>query len=205
MGKTKQMIEADYVEAIKTTRPKKGQDTLLKALNKFQKVMPILAENTKGYNYSYVDLAEIIKTITPLLAKYKLGVIQPLTGTGIKTIVYHTTTGDTLESYTEIPQGVQLKGMNAHQSYGSAITYFRRYSLCSMLGLVSDKDIDASGEQVVSNGNGETKKLLPTLTDAMFKRAMKKIALDEYQVSDLVRDFQLSKEQLVKLEEHLAQ
>ena len=200
MGKTKQMLEGEVIVA---TKPK-SQDTLLKALNRFQKVMPILVENTKGYGYTYVDLAEIIRVITPLLAKYKLGVIQPLTGTGIKTILYHTTTGETLESYTEIPQNVQLKGMNTYQSYGSAITYFRRYSLCSMLGLVSDKDEDASGTQVPANGKEKPKALKPTVTDAMFKRAMKKIALDEYQVADFVRDFQLTKEQMVELDKMMA-
>ena len=69
---------------------------------------------------------------------------------GIKTILFHGETGETLESFTEIPQDVNLKGMNDFQVLGSAITYIRRYALSSMLGLVTDKDIDASGEQVKS-------------------------------------------------------
>jgi hypothetical protein len=46
-----------------------------------------------------------------------------------------------------IPQGVQLKGMNDFQVLGSAITYLRRYSLSAALGLITDVDTDASGEQ----------------------------------------------------------
>jgi hypothetical protein len=37
--------------------------------------------------------------------------------------------------------------MNDFQVLGSAITYIRRYALSSALGLVTDKDTDASGEQ----------------------------------------------------------
>ena len=52
-----------------------------------------------------------------------------------------------IESTTPIPQDVQLKGMNDFQVLGSAITYIRRYALSSILGIVTDKDTDASGEQ----------------------------------------------------------
>jgi len=38
--------------------------------------------------------------------------------------------------------------MNDFQILGSAITYVRRYSLSSALGLITDKDIDGGGEQV---------------------------------------------------------
>jgi len=37
--------------------------------------------------------------------------------------------------------------MNAFQVAGSSITYYRRYSLSSALGLVTDVDSDAKGEQ----------------------------------------------------------
>ena len=38
--------------------------------------------------------------------------------------------------------------MNEYQSYGSGVTYYRRYALSSMLGLVTDKDTDASGSSM---------------------------------------------------------
>jgi hypothetical protein len=38
--------------------------------------------------------------------------------------------------------------MNEYQSFGSGVTYYRRYALASMLGLITDKDIDACGVQV---------------------------------------------------------
>jgi ERF superfamily. len=38
-----------------------------------------------------------------------------------------------------------FEGMNKAQAIGSLITYFRRYALSSMLGLVTDKDTDGGG------------------------------------------------------------
>lgn len=121
--------------------------TLLTALANFQQEVPIIHKGTKGYGYSYADLPTIFTTINPILKKHKLGFYQAVNGTQIKTVVFHFD-GEQIESLTDIPQNVSLKGMNDFQVLGSAITYIRRYALESLLGLVASKDIDASGEQV---------------------------------------------------------
>ena len=123
------------------------QKSLFKSLAAFQQEVPVIHKETKGYGYSYADLPTIFDKINPLLAKHNLGFTQPIMGNCVKTIIFHTETGETIESLTEIPQGVQLKGMNDFQVLGSAITYIRRYALSSILGLVTDKDTDAAGEQ----------------------------------------------------------
>ena len=119
------------------------------ALAKFQEEIKPIVQNTSGYNYKYADLGSIIETIKPILAKNGLGFVQPLDGKSVKTIIFHSESGDNIEGTVEIPQGVELKGMNAYQSLGSAITYLRRYSLASMLGLITEEDTDASGEQII--------------------------------------------------------
>lgn len=121
---------------------------LLKAIADFQQEVPVIHKGTQGYGYSYADLPAIFEKINPLLKKHKLGFIQPIEGNSIKTIVFHVESGEMIESVTDIPTGVQLKGMNDFQVLGSAITYLRRYAISSILGLVTDKDVDASGEQV---------------------------------------------------------
>ena len=123
------------------------QKSLFKSLAAFQQEVPVIHKETKGYGYSYADLPTIFDKINPLLAKHNLGFTQPIMGNCVKTIIFQTETGETIESLTEIPQGVQLKGMNDFQVLGSAITYIRRYSLSSILGIITDKDTDASGEQ----------------------------------------------------------
>lgn len=121
---------------------------LYKALADFQQEVPVILKETTGYGYQYADLPAIFATINPLLKKNGLGFYQAVNDNVLKTVVFHVSTGECIESDTSIPQGVVLKGMNDFQVLGSAITYLRRYALSSMLGLVTDKDTDASGEQI---------------------------------------------------------
>ena len=129
--------------------------------------------------------------INPILRKHALGFTQLINGTSIDTILFHTTTGETITSKTEIPQGVALKGMNDFQVLGSAVTYIRRYALSSMLGVVTDKDIDASGEQE----KPATK--LKTISDADFERGINKMEIGEFK--KLMKGYKLTGKQEVNL------
>lgn len=130
---------------------------IYKALSDFQQEVPTIKKNASGYNYKFADLEEIIAIIKPVLKKHNLGYTQPLDGTNLRTVLYHTESGETIESTVEIPQGVELKGQNDFQVLGSAITYLRRYSLSSILGLVTDEDADAAGEQTNTPKASENK------------------------------------------------
>lgn len=121
---------------------------LYKALADFQQEVPVIHKGTSGYGYSYADLPAILETINPLLKKHGLGFYQSVNGTKIYTTVFHIESGEVITSSTDIPQNVQLAKMNEFQVLGSAITYIRRYALSAMLGLATDKDTDASGEQI---------------------------------------------------------
>jgi hypothetical protein len=105
-----------------------------------------LGDVYKRQGYTYADLPQILDVINPLLKKHSLGFTQMLEGAGLRTILFHTKSGQYLESYCDIPT-TSLKGMNDFQAIGSGITYFRRYALSSILGVVSDKDTDAAGEK----------------------------------------------------------
>jgi hypothetical protein len=122
--------------------------SIYKALADFQQEVPVIFQGSQGYGYKYADLPTILRVINPLLKKHGLGFTQPLNGKSITTIVFHIPSGQTIEGTIEIPQGVQLKGMNDFQVLGSAISYLRRYSISSILGLISDADNDAAGKQV---------------------------------------------------------
>ena len=124
---------------------------LYKALANFQQTCPIVHKATEGYGYSYATLDSIIRIINPVMSENGLGFTQLLEGQSLKTIIFHTS-GASIESSVDIPQNVKLAKMNEFQVLGSAITYLRRYALSSMLGIITDKDLDASGEQVESNG-----------------------------------------------------
>jgi hypothetical protein len=122
---------------------------IYKALAGFQQEVPAIHEGTQGYGYTYSSLKTIFKVINPILKKHDLGFTQLLEGSSIKTIIFHTESGESLESTTEIPQGIVLKGQNTFQIFGSGCTYFRRYCLSSILGLVTDIDSDAKGEEII--------------------------------------------------------
>jgi hypothetical protein len=120
---------------------------LIKSLSNFQNECPVIHKDTKGHNYTYADLPQIFSVINPLLKKNGLCFSQLLENEGIRTILFHVESGESLESFTLIPK-VKLGNMNDYQAYGSGVTYFRRYCLSSMLALVTDKDLDAAGTQV---------------------------------------------------------
>lgn len=153
----------------KRKTPARAKIGIYEALMNFQSDMPTLPQNTKGYGYTYTDLLTIINTAQPILAKHGLVITQPIAGTKINTILHHIPSKEEICSFVDIPQGVNLKGQNTFQVYGSALTYFRRYSYISILSIVSDADLDASGTEIkpakVSNA-------LPTLSDTDFQKLL---------------------------------
>ena len=167
---------------------------LFKSLAEFQQEVPTIHKATQGYGYTYADLPKIFEVINPLLKKHGLGFTQLINGTELITIVFHVETGETIESKTAIPQGVQLKGMNDFQVLGSAISYLRRYCISSILGIVSDKDTDAGGEQIKVEAKNESKKV--AIDDKRLAKALKAITEGEYTTEELLKTFELTPVQL---------
>jgi hypothetical protein len=163
---------------------------LLKSLAAFQQEVKVIHKATQGFGYTYADLPKIFEEINPLMKKHGLGFTQLInTKDGVNylaTVVFHVESGEQIESNCMIPY-VQLKTMNDFQSFGSGVTYFRRYCLSSMLGLVTDKDTDASGEQ--------EKPKKETLDNKRFTDALKAINEGKITIEKLKEKFQLSEAQ----------
>ena len=163
---------------------------LFKSLASFQQEVPVIFKgSTAGqgnFAYQYTDLPAIFKAINPLLAKHGLGFSQITEFKDghdyLVTIVFHIESGETLETRTRLMPDVELKGQNVFQSYGSQLTYFRRYGISQILGLVTDKDTDAQGEQV---------KKKPTITVERFEKALVAIQEGKAKKEDLLK-FELS-------------
>ena len=116
---------------------------IYKALASFQEDCPKITKTEEGYGYKYASLESILDIINPILTKHGLLLYQPLEGNMVKTILVHIESGDVIESSIEIPQGLEIAKMTGYQVLGSGITYLRRYSISSLLGLVSEDDNDA--------------------------------------------------------------
>lgn len=86
----------------------------------------------------YVDINGIIDAIKPLLDKHGLVIMQPLTNLeckpAIKTIVADIESGEAHAETMPLPENIDPQKM------GSAITYFRRYALQSLLLLEAEDD-----------------------------------------------------------------
>ena len=73
--------------------------------------------------------------------------------------------------------------MNTFQVMGSAITYYRRYSLSAALGLITDKDIDAKGDEVKASAKPKVFTLADidrAITSGKQKDALKLIESGDY-------------------------
>ena len=166
---------------------------IYKALAEFQQEVKPIYESSQGYGYKYASLGSIFKVINPLLKKHGLGFTQLLNGEDLKTVVFHIESGESVESVVHIQQNVQLAKMNTFQVLGSAITYYRRYSLSAVLGLITDSDIDACGEE-------EKESRKPALTDNQFVSSLK---ATQEQIKTVLSKFRMSANQRKELENKL--
>lgn len=109
---------------------------LLKALANVKKEVGTLSktETNPFYKSKYFDINSLIQQVEPLLDKNGLLLLQPIVNNEVKSIIYHCESGDLVES------AIQLTQFNDPQKLGSAITYYRRYTLQSLLGLQAEDD-----------------------------------------------------------------
>ena len=116
------------------------------ALAKTQSEIEIAGKSAAGYNFKYADLAEIIKASRPYLSKNGLSVLQPIISNKatdkmyLETILLHAS-GQWIKSSLEIPE-IDIAGKTAVQSFGATVTYLRRYSYASLVGVVAAKEED---------------------------------------------------------------
>jgi hypothetical protein len=137
---------------------------LIAALCKAQaKFKPALKDaDNPFFKSKYADLNAVWDACKEGLHENGLFVSQQLNTlqdkTWLRTRVYHSSGG-----YIESNVLVVVTKLNDPQSFGSATTYFRRYALAAILGIVTDDD-DAEGAMSRSNTNAQ-----PTASNAPTK------------------------------------
>lgn len=102
-----------------------------------------------GKPMKYATLADVWDACREPLTRNKLSIVQlphrTENGVSVTTILMHAS-GQYIESSLEVPAG------NTAQSFGSAITYARRYTLASIVGIAPDEDDDGAN---ASAGGGQ--------------------------------------------------
>lgn len=118
-----------------------------------QREAPILGKNSDGYNYRYTTLDSMWKTILPLMEKHGLawtcvsgvdmlgGAEDGMGGQLVETMtvkVYNT------DDPSDSVQNTYMFPAVNPQKVGSYETYYRRYALTKILGVVSGDDDDGA-------------------------------------------------------------
>ncbi len=147
---------------------------IMTAIHKVQHQVPPLKReasgSTGGRNYKYTPLDKVWEAASAALKEHGITVVQsPTTGDGsignfFETTLYH------LESEEWISQTMTMFIVKDDpQSMGSAVTYYRRYMLVSMLGLITVDDNDAVEHRLATASQkakivGAVKQIFPELS-----------------------------------------
>jgi len=142
--------------------------TLQTQLLEFQKKVNVIKKDSKNPHFknTYASLTQIISEVKPLLSECGIVLTQPLINGNVSTFL--TYGSEVLESSLPLPVGLQP------QPLGSAITYFRRYTLASLLALEIDDD----------DANEATKKEQPSYKDVMKEKVFQATTTELPPLSD---------------------
>ena len=156
----------------------------MKKLLEVKKQIGTLSKNSKNpfFKSKYLDLTSLLEAVEPVLIENGIILLQPLSEGRVVTLLIDAEDGSKIvESEIAIPENI-----TDPQKLGSAITYFRRYTLKSLLAIAEDDD----------DGNLAAKKTKPTLSDDKLTGCED---WTEAQKQAVKNKYKLSKEQLNKL------
>jgi len=177
--------EETFDEVLKAKKP----NNIYYKLSLVKKEIGTLAKNSKNpfFKSDYLDLNGILSAVEPLMDKYNLLLTQPIKDNSVFTFIYD------IESDTVVSSSIPLPELKDPQKLGSAITYFRRYTLQSLLAL----------QTVDDDGNHASKpapKKKEELDSLRFNDAIDAIEQKKVKKSYVVENYDLSVEQLAFLE-----
>lgn len=112
------------------------QLTLHQKLFILQQEIGTISKDAKNpfYKSKYFDINSLIEQLKPLFKENRLVLYQPILGDSVETIIKCIDTEQSVISNLKLPE------ISDPQKLGSAITYYRRYTLASLLGLQAVDD-----------------------------------------------------------------
>jgi len=110
--------------------------SIYKKLFEAKKEIGKISKDSKNpfFKSNYLSLNGLIDAVEPVLQKNELVLLQPIVDSKVMTRIFDITDGSFIESEMTLPN------IQDPQKLGSAITYFRRYTLQSLLGLQAEDD-----------------------------------------------------------------
>lgn len=112
------------------------ESNIYSKLLKVSKEIEPISKDSKNpfFKSKYFDVNSLIQAVNPILHKNELVLLQPILDCKVWSIIIDSETGNKVESSIDLPN------IQDAQKLGSAITYFRRYTLQSLLGLQAEDD-----------------------------------------------------------------
>ena len=130
------------------------KENIYKKLFNLQNELGAISKDAKNpfYKSKYFDINSLIGQLKPLLQKHNLLLLQPLTDDNrVSTCII-----DIDDKSSSVESSIKLPDNLDAQKLGSAITYFRRYTLVSLLALQAvDDDGNLAAKPVLSNKIGK--------------------------------------------------
>ena len=163
---------------------------LLEAKKQIGKV----SKNAKNPHFknNYADINALIEAVEPILLDNGLLLLQPVINGKVITRIVDIEDGKVIESIMELP------ALTNPQQMGSAITYYRRYTLQSLLSLQAEDDDGNKASQPQP-----TKK--PTLSDKAFSSAIERMINGEVELYAKLKDsYTLTPQQELECKEVLS-
>lgn len=152
----------------------------MKRLLEVQKQIGTLSKSAKNpfFKSQYLDLTTLIEHATPLLNAQGLVLLQPLSGDTVTSAIMDGDTGEVIVS-----SSLTLPNISDPQKLGSAITYFRRYTLKSLLAIAEVDDDGNLASKVnskdVLNACKTLKELQQVYTSLSKQEQVKHVALKD--------------------------
>ena len=105
-------------------------------LHEAKKEIGVVKKNAKNPHFknTYADLNALIDAVEPILLEKGLIMLQPIKDGKVYTQIIDIDTFESVESYIDLSPNLTA------QALGSQITYYRRYTLQSLMSLQSDDD-----------------------------------------------------------------
>ena len=129
------------------------------------------------FKNKYVDINALIETVETILLNKGLVLLQPIENGKVYTRIVDAESKEMIESYIDLPIG------GTPQAMGSAITYFRRYTLQSLLSMQAQDD---DGQLASQPQRKES------IDNTRFEKALETIKQGTYTVEKLKASFELT-------------
>lgn len=180
----------------------KEHKNIVEAIAQFQVDCPLISESetvqAKTHSYKYAPLGTILKTVKPVLVQNGLTLVQYLDAGGLVTELHFVASDEKIGGNYPLPN-IELQGMNKAQAAGGVITYFRRYAIVTILGLDTEEDNDASGDDKPifksepQKHDNEDKPWLNKDTDEYYE-VMERMQAGGVRLSDIRKEYKVNRE-----------